>query len=232
MKIEIWSDYVCPFCYIGKRKLEKALAQFDYANQVEIVFKAYELNPYASETPDGVGYEGFAKAKNVTIEKARSMMDPIVGVAAQYGLEYHMDKTLTVNTHKAHRLAKWARTFNKEIELSELLMNANFKLCLNLADNEVLLSLVKDIGLDQNLALKVLESDQYSDVVKTEIEEAIQLGVRGVPFFVFNRKYAISGAQPDEQFVLALKKAYEDSVTFEELATDEDQLCGDDGCEI
>ena len=111
-------------------------------------------------------------------------------------------------------------------------MNANFKLCLNLADNEVLLSLVKDIGLDQNLALKVLESDQYSDVVKTEIEEAIQLGVRGVPFFVFNRKYAISGAQPDEQFVLALKKAYEDSVTFEELATDEDQLCGDDGCEI
>ena len=232
MKIEIWSDYVCPFCYIGKRKLEKALKQFDYSNQVEIVFKAYELNPYAPEIPDGVGYEGFAKAKNITIEKAKAMMDPIVGVASQYGLEYHMDKTLMINTHKAHRLAKWARTFNKEIELSELLMNANFKLGLNLADNDVLLGLVKEIGLDPTLALKVLESNEFSDVVKAEFEEASELGVRGVPFFVFNRKYAISGAQPDEQFVLALKKAYEDSVTFEELATDEDQLCGDDGCKI
>lgn len=230
MKIEIWSDFVCPFCYIGKRKLELALKDFKYKDKVEIVFKSYELNLEAPLNPVGAGYEAFAATKWVSLADAKRMMDPVKDFAAEYGLEYHLEKTKIMKTITAHRLAKWARTFGKELVLTEAFMHAYFTKGANLADQDTLLTLVARVGLDQKEALDVILSDRYLDVVETEIYEARLIGVRGVPFFVFDQKYAIAGAQPDELFVQTIEKAFKESSPFE-MVGDPNATCSvDEGC--
>ena len=230
MKIEIWSDFVCPFCYIGKRKIEQALKDFKYKDKVEIIFKSYELNPEAPLHPVGEGYEAFAAVKRVSISDAKRMMDPVKDFAAAYGLDYHLEKTKMMKTITAHRLAKWARTFNQEEALTEAFMNAYFTKGANLADQKTLLGLVAQVGLDEQEALDVINSDRYLDVVETEIYEARLIGVSGVPFFVFDQKYAIAGAQPDELFIQTIEKAFQAASPLE-MVGDPNATCSvDDGC--
>lgn len=236
MLIEVWSDFVCPFCYVGKRKLEKAIADSKYKDQIEVVYKAYQLDANAPLTPTGVGYEAFAAAKGISVEEAKLMLSGIVEVAKENGLNYRLDKTQTVNTLKAHRLAKWARTFNKEQELTELLLDAYFTKGANLGDDKTLLSYVKAVELDVNEATKVLTSDAFLDEVKYEFFEAKQVGAEGVPFFVFNNKYGIAGAQPDELFVQTLNQTMEEFsprpfIIQANPTTGDGGMCGpDDNC--
>lgn len=231
MKIEIWSDFVCPFCYLGKRKLEKALSEFEHKSQVQVIFKSYLLSPDAPLTNDKVGYEGFAQSKGVSLSQAKEMLDSVADRVKPYGLNYDMSKIQSTSTLKAHRLAKWARSYKKEKALTEVFMDAHFTKGANLSDDDTLLNLVERVGLDKLEALSVLESNAFLDVVTKERNEASQLGVRGVPFFVFDRKFAISGAQPDEVFTNAIKKAFEEASPFEMLDQDDEELCSpEEGC--
>lgn len=231
MKVVVWSDFVCPFCYIGKRKIEKAINEFPHKDKIEVIYKAYKLNPEAPEEPQGKGYEAFASLKGVSLEQAKEMYDRVENMAKTMDLHFQMHQTLTVSTDKAHRLTKWAHQFKKDKSLTELLMEGYFVKGLNIANNDVLLDMVELLDLDRSEALKVLQSNDFEDEVQQDIDEARKVGVRGVPFFVFNDKYAVSGAQPDQVFKDALQQAYDEASPFEQIGSDsEEGLCGPDGC--
>lgn len=210
MLIEVWSDFVCPFCYVGKRKLEKAIAKSPYRDQIEVVYKSYMLDPNAPLQPIGVGYEAFAEQKGISISEAKAMLAGIVAAASEYGLHYAFDKTQSANTLKAHRLAKWARTFGKEQALTELLLDAYFTKGANLGDDDTLLLYATSVGLDKDQARAILASEAFLDEVKYEIFEAKQVGAKGVPFFVFNNRYGIPGAETDELFEKTIAQAMEE----------------------
>lgn len=237
MKIEIWSDYVCPFCYIGKRKLETALNEFRGKDRVEIEFKSYQLDP---ETPKYSGqnfYESMG-AKFGSAEQAKQMTASIAEQAKEVGLEFNFATMKPTNTFDAHRLAKFAKEHGRESVLAEKLLYANFTESKDIGDAETLAEIAADAGLPKEEALAVVKNEgTYADEVRHDIEEAQKLGVQGVPFFVFNRKYAISGAQPPEAFTQALEKvlAEEQAATpFEDLSafSEAGGACTDGHCEV
>ena len=233
MKIELWSDFGCPFCYIGKVRFENALNKFEHKDHVEVVYKAYQLNPNAPKVmTEGVA-ESFAKGHRVTVEQAKQKFKMFVNNAKTVGLEYDYVNIQLTNTFDAHRLAKWANQFGLEHTLTSRLMKAYFIDGLNLANHYTLLDLAKEVGLDTNKAKKVLSSNQYEDQVNTEIMEGRQVGVQGVPFFVLNRKYAISGAQQEDYFLAALNQLWEETnpiKTFD--GANDGHVCNDEGCSI
>ena len=210
MKIEVWSDYVCPFCYIGKRTLEKALVQSGFESQAEVSFKAYQLDPNTPTDSAVSTYESLAKKLGKTVEQAKEMTEGVAQHARSVGLEYNFENMMEANTLAAHRLVKWAETHGKDAELTEQLMHQYFVEAKNVSNHEVLLNLTESIGLPGDEAKKVLESDQFMAEVQVDVAEAGQIGVQGVPFFVVNRKYAISGAQPLEAFIEALEQIAEE----------------------
>ncbi|MCG7336742.1 DsbA family oxidoreductase [Sporosarcina sp. ACRSM] len=206
MKIEVWSDYVCPFCYIGKRRLEEALVETGLKEKTEVVFKAYELDPNSPDTSDEPMQAVLAKKYGMSMEEAKKMTDNVEVQAKTVGLNYDFDKMTPANTFRAHRLAKLAEQEGIGAELSERLLRAYFIEGQKIGTNDVLLALAEEVGLDRDRVKEVLESDAFTEEVRHDITEAGQIGVRGVPFFVINRKYAISGAQPAETFAEALRK--------------------------
>lgn len=237
MKIEIWSDYVCPFCYIGKRQLEKALKQFPQKDDVDIEFKSYQLDP---NTPPYTGqdfYEGMAE-KFGGVEQSKQMMAGIAEQAKTVGLDFYFDTMKAANTFDAHRLAKFAKEHGKDANLSEKLLYANFTESKDIGNLETLAEIAEDAGLNKAEALATLQDKQaYAEDVQADIKEAQQFGITGVPYFIINRKYALSGAQQTETFVQALEKVFEEEKPkpmFENLAPDSeaDGACGDDGCEV
>lgn len=210
MKIEIWSDYVCPFCYIGKRRLEEALEVTGLTDKVEVVFKAYELDPNSPRTSEMSMHEALSKKYNMSLEEAVNMTDNISEQAKTVGLDYDFDNMKPGNTFDAHRLVKLAETENLGGVVAESLLRANFIDAKEVGSKEVLLQLAVDAGISKERANEMLESDEFAEDVKADISEARQVGVQGVPFFVINRKYAISGAQPAETFADALRKVTEE----------------------
>lgn len=233
MKIEVWSDFACPFCYIGKKRFERALANFPHKEDVQVVFKAYQLNPGAPKTMTGTAAEAFAKSHNSTVEQAKARFRMFSENAKTVGLVYDYDKVQMTNTFDAHRLAKWAGTLAKEDVLTDRLMKAYFTEGLNLADENVLVRLVGELGLDQALAKKILADGTFGDVVKAEIAEARKIGVQGVPFFVVNRKYGISGAQEEAYFAAALEQIWSEDHPLQSLDGDEKgHVCDDESCTI
>jgi len=208
MKIEIWSDIMCPFCYIGKRKFEAALSQFEGRDDVVIEWKSYQLSPDMVTDPSKNINQYLSEHKGISLQEAARMNAYVTDMAAKEGLTYNFDKTIVANSFNAHRFAHFAKQHGKQDEAEEKLFSAYFTEGLNLDDAAVLLQLGEDIGLD-SIALKAaLDSGMYSDKVEADINEAQQLGVRGVPFFVFDRKYAVSGAQDSRVFLQTLEKAY------------------------
>ena len=235
MKIEVWSDYVCPFCYIGKRLLEQSLEKTGYKEQAEVVFKAYELDPNAPKVSTEAIAESLARKYGTTVEAAKQMNQQVGERAKEVGLNYNFDTMKPANTFDAHRLAKFAEQQGKEAELSELLLQSYFIDGKELGRHEVLLELTDRVGLDRAEAEKVLKSDQYADEVRKDVNEAMQIGVRGVPFFVLNDKYAISGAQPAEVFENALRQVAEEEGLKPKLKTfgsDQGGLCTDGSCDV
>ena len=233
MNVEIWSDVMCPFCYIGKRKFENALAQFPQKDKINIIWKSFQLDPTTVTDPSLNTIEHLAHKKGWSKEQAAETTAHVTDIAKKVGLDFHFEKAVVANSFDAHRLSHLAKKHGKQNELEEKLFLAYFTEGKNTADHSTLLQIAKEIGLDEKEATDVLNSTTYSNEVEQDIAEAQQVGVRGVPFFVIDRKYAVSGAQESETFLGALTKAYEESKPIlESLNANEDNTCGPDGCEV
>jgi len=210
MKVEIWSDVMCPFCYIGKRKFENALEQFAHKDEVEVVWKSFQLNP-DMKTEAGKNINHYlAEVKGWSIEKAKEMNDHVSGIAKDIGLTYHLDKAVVANSFDAHRFSHLAKKYGIQNDAEEKLFEAYFTDGKNTADHQTLVQLGSEIGMDATEISTVLSSDEFADEVNQDIYEAQQVGVRGVPFFVLGEKYAISGAQESSTFLQALNKTWEE----------------------
>ena len=207
MKIEIWSDVMCPFCYIGKRRFENALQQFENKDKVEVVWKSFQLDPDLQTTGKHIN-EYLAERKGWTVGYANQMNSHVTQMAADEGLSYDFDKAVVANTFDAHRFAHYAASKQKGDIAEESLFNAYFTQGKNIADHATLAELGKSIGLDAKETKDILAGNAFTEEVHYDIKEAVEIGVRGVPFFVIDRKYAISGAQPEEVFTQTFRKAF------------------------
>ncbi|MRX41637.1 DsbA family oxidoreductase [Flavobacterium sp. LC2016-23] len=206
MKIEIWSDIMCPFCYIGKRQLETALAEFPN-EEFEIEWKSFQLDPTISPEPGKDVYTYLAERKGMSVEQSKEIHKGVAERAKSVGLDYHFDKAVISNSFTAHRIIQLAKTKKLGGEMEEIFFKAYFTDGKDLNDGPTLLELAEKAGLDKAETLKVLENENlFLSDVHTDIMEAQQFGVQGVPFFAFDRKYAVSGAQPVETFVETIKE--------------------------
>jgi predicted DsbA family dithiol-disulfide isomerase len=207
MKIEIWSDVMCPFCYLGKRRLERALERFPHKDEVEITWKSFQLNPDMKTEPGKGINQYLMEKKGWSLEQTRQQHDRLTRAAAAEGLLYDFDKAVVANSFDAHRLVQLAKRKGLGDAMEERLFKAYFSEGKNIADHATLLGLARDAGLDAAGAEAVLASDAYADGVNADAREAQQLGITGVPFFVLDRKFAVSGAQETAVFLRALEKA-------------------------
>jgi predicted DsbA family dithiol-disulfide isomerase len=213
IKIDVWSDIACPWCYIGKRNLESGLAAAstdDDAPVVEVVFHSYELAPDTPVDFDGGETDYLAHHKGIPAEQAREMLDRVTGVAADAGLEYRFDKLKHTNTVKAHQLLHFAKAEGKQPELTERLMSAYFTEGRHLGRDDELVALAADAGLDPEAARDALVSERYLDDVRADQAQAQAYGINGVPFFVIDGKYGVSGAQPAEAFAQIARQVWEE----------------------
>ena len=232
MKIEIWSDVMCPFCYIGKRRLEHALEQLPFNKDIEVEWKSYQLDPTIKNEPGKNIHQYLAERKGISLSQAREMNDYVTNMAAEVGLQYHFDKAVVANSFDAHRFAHLAAAHGKGDAAEERLFKAYFTEGKNIADIDTLVQLGTEIGLDAAELKQSLQSNAQAAAVNHDIEEAQVLGVRGVPFFVLDRKYAVSGAQSVEVFKQALDKAYTEWKAERDknpLTIVEGQTCSPDG---
>jgi predicted DsbA family dithiol-disulfide isomerase len=210
MKVEIWSDVMCPFCYIGKRRFEEALAQFPQADEVEITWKSFQLNPGLVTDPSVNINQYLANTKGWQLEYAQQLNQQVTEMAQAVGLHYDFDRAVVANSFNAHRLIQLAKEHGLGDTAEEALFKAYFTQGKNIDNEDTLMELGISIGLDADEIKQLLSTDTYADAVKHDIEEARQLGITGVPFFVLNEKYAVSGAQAVEVFLGALQKAQAD----------------------
>lgn len=236
LKIDIWSDYVCPFCYIGKRELENALEEIGFDEHVELSFKAFELSPNGPTEPNKTMLEDLSEQKGQPIESIEQMVQGVIQRAKGIGLDYRFDEMMAQNTLDAHRLAKYAEEMGKDAEYNERAFYAVFTENKFLADHDQLVSLATEIGLDEDKVREVLEDQQaYLADVEKDKNEARQLQISGVPFFVINNKYALSGAQTKADFENALEEiAKEEGIVVKpKLKTMGSgvNVCGPDGCD-
>lgn len=208
LTVEIWSDVVCPFCYIGKREFENALARFPHRDSVQVVWKSFELDPNAPARAEQDTYGMLSEKYGMTREQAMERTRGVRERAATLGLHYDFDKAVVGNSFHAHRLIQLAKTKGLGAEAEERLFNAYFTEGAHLADTATLVLLGTEIGLNAAEVEQMLAGDQFSDAVRRDEQEAQQIGVRGVPFFLLADKYTVSGAQSEEHFLGALGQAW------------------------
>lgn len=232
MNVEIWSDVMCPFCYIGKRKFEAALDRFPHKDQINIIWKSFQLNPDMPTDPSKSVLEYLAEVKGVSLAQSKQMHDRVTAMAREVGLTYNFDKAVVANSFDAHRLIQLAKQHGLGDAAEERVFRAYFTEGRNTADHAALLELGIEIGLDKASVEQMLATDQYAEAVDHDIYESRQIGVRGVPFFLFNRKYAISGAQQPETFLGALQAAWTEwkqaNPSLVQVTAD-GPVCGPDG---
>jgi predicted DsbA family dithiol-disulfide isomerase len=242
VRIDVWSDVVCPWCYIGKRRLEKALDAFESAHpesDIEVVWRSFELDPSAPAVPVESVAESLGRKYGGGPAAGQSMVDRVEAVAAEEGMIWRHHSSLRVNTVTAHRLLHWAlHEGGPELQgrLKQALLAAYFEQELNIADLDTLLDLAASVGLDRDRARAVIESREFGDEVEADIRQASALGATGVPFFVIDQKYGISGAQPVEFFEQVIERAWNESRPAISVLTpagsDDADACGPDGCAI
>jgi predicted DsbA family dithiol-disulfide isomerase len=232
MKVEVWSDVVCPFCYIGKRRFEAALAQFPHREHVEVEYRSFELDPYAPRETTQTIHEMLAAKYGMSVEQAKAMNANVAAQARSVGLNFVFDHMTPSNTFDAHRLIHYAATVGKRDAMVERLFAAYFTESKKVSDRAVLLELAVEAGLDRQTAAEVLDSDTYTAEVRKDEQEAARIGIRGVPFYLFNRKYGVSGAQPSEVFLQALEKAWEEEANVVPVRLDlqDGPACTDGAC--
>jgi len=207
MKVEIWLDFVCPFCYLGKAKFEKALEKFSGKENVDIIYKSFELDPNASKVSKGTMSELISKKYGITIEEAEENNKRLTAQAKEVGLQFNLEKAIPTNTFSAHRLLAYAKEIGKDSDLVNLIFKAYFTDAKNISDIDTLVQISKEVGLNEAAVRVILNSDKYTDKVRTDEREAQDIGITGVPFFIIDQKYTVSGAQPVEILREALEKA-------------------------
>jgi predicted DsbA family dithiol-disulfide isomerase len=234
VKVEIWSDVVCPWCYIGKRRFEAALSRFEHRDEVEVVWRAFELDPRAPAQRDR-DYAGHLAAKyGVSVGQGQAMIDRMTATAAEEGLSFRFDIARPGNTFHAHRLTHLAADGGLQDAMVERLFAATFAEGEPIGDPEALVRLAAHAGLDPDEARAVLASDAYADDVRAEEREAAALGIRAVPFFVIDRTYGVSGAQQPEVLLEVLEKAWAESrpPALQLAGAAEAPGCDDEGCAV
>ena len=244
VKIEIWSDVVCPWCFVGKRRLESALAEFPHRDQVEVVYRSFELDPSAPGSVDSPGGHELstgviAKKYGRSEAEMRQMQQQLIDLAAVEGLDLKLFETVHTNTVDAHRLLHLALDAGGpalQRDLKEALLSAYFEQARNVGDHDVLTEVGVAAGLEEARVRAVLASDEYADAVAGDVDRARAYGATGVPFFVVEEKYGISGAQPKELFAQALQQAWTEAhpvlQTIGGEAGSDAGACGPDGCAI
>jgi len=232
MKIEIWSDVMCPFCYIGKRNFETALEQFEHKNELEVVWKSYQLDSRIPEAPKDSYQDYLVKNKGMSQEQVKGMLDNVTLSAKQVGLEYNFDKAVMVNSLNAHKFIQFAKTKGLGDQAEEKLFLAFFTEGKNIADIDTLVQIGKELELGEADVKAALNDEKYASLFNQDIQEARQLGVQGVPFFVLDREYGVSGAQPPQAFLENLEVAFDEWRKLNpetKLEVTQGQSCSTDG---
>ena len=239
MRIEIWSDVVCPWCYIGKRRLERALAEFPHADQVEVVYRSFELDPSAPRHEHGGERElttpVLARKYGQDEVQMRRMQEQLVATAAEEGLAFRLLENVHTNTVDAHRLLHLALETGGptlQRELKETMLAAYFSRAEDVGDPAVLRRLATGAGLDAARVDAVLAGDEFADAVEADIAQARAYGAGGVPFHVVDGRYGVSGAQPTEVLAQVLERAWTDAHPVLETLAGAADACGPDGCAI
>jgi predicted DsbA family dithiol-disulfide isomerase len=236
MKVEIWSDVVCPWCYIGKRRFESALSQFSHRDDVEVVWRSFELDPSAPARRTGDNAERLAAKYGMSLQEAIASQDRLTTLATLEGLDFRFDLAQSGNTFDAHRVLHLAAQHGVQGDLKERLFRAYFSDGEPIGDAETLVRLAAEVGLPTDEAKAVLTSGTYTEAVRAEEREATELGITGVPFFVVDRRYGVSGAQPAEVLLGVLDRAWADSHPTLQLTPvgvgASDTTCTDETCAI
>jgi predicted DsbA family dithiol-disulfide isomerase len=230
LRIDVWSDIACPWCFVGKRRLERALEQFPHAEQTKVVWRAFELDPAApNERDPKVSHaERIAKKYGISVEQARLNSERLVQVARGEGLAFDFEHLRSGSTFDAHRLVHLGRQRGRQDAVKERFLKAYLEEGALMSDAGTLVGLAAEAGLDEGEAADVLASDLFAEAVRADENEARQLGISGVPCFVLNRRFAVNGAQSPQVLLSALHQAWSEldtSPAFEEGA-----VCGPDGC--
>lgn len=232
MKLEIWSDYACPYCYIGKRFLEAALAEFEHAREVEIVFRAFELDPTSGPAVTTTTLDRIMRKYGKSRSDAQAMIDHITSMGEQCGLDMRYASVRYTNTFDAHRLTKFAEQHGHGADMTERLFRAYFTDNAPLADHDVLVGLAQDVGLDGDAVRGILAGIDFAEDVRRDETRASQAGIHGVPFFVFDGAYALSGAQPKAQLLAALRQSRNDARKTVSDNPTTGMTCDSKGCAI
>ena len=237
MKVEIWSDIACPWCYVGKRRFEAALARFAHRDEVEVEWKSFELDPGAvsAETAEQSRYaDRLARKYSMSTAQSQLMLDQMTQTAAGVGLEYHFEKAVAANTFGAHQLIHLAQEHGLQDAMKERLLRAHFTEGVVLGDPATLVGLAEEVGIDAGEAERVLAEGRFTSAVRRDEAEAAGLGITAVPFFVFDRKYGVSGAQPSEQLLEVLERTWSEgrplTMVPADGRSDEGEVCGPEGC--
>lgn len=231
MKVEIWSDVVCPWCYVGKRRFESALSRFEHKADVEVVWRSFELDPGAAAVRDGDPVQRLADKYGMSRAKAQAMNDQLTALAAAEGLEYHLDKARSGNTFDAHRLLHLAAEHGRQDDVKERFLRGYFTETQAIGDSGTLTRLAVDAGLDAADVHDVLTSNKFADEVRADEAQAAAYGISGVPFFVVDERYGISGAQPADVILATLQRAYAEANPLTVVGGDAG-ACEGDSCAV
>lgn len=235
MRIDIWSDVVCPWCSVGRARFARALEAFEHRDEVEVVWRSFELDPAAAPSTEATGGQAelLAAKYGRTLEQAQEMLDQMTATAAADGLTFRFDRMRGGNTFDAHRLLHLARVRGVQHELKEALDTGTFADGLSVSDHDELTRVAVTAGLDEDEVRRVLASDEYADAVRGDVAQARAYGITGVPFFVLDGRFGVSGAQPAEHVLAALEQAHEQRSPVTVLAGGGDApACDDDTCAI
>ncbi len=229
---------MCPFCYIGKRHFEQAIDHLPFKNEIEIEWKSYQLNPeYENPNAESI-YDYLSRSKGMPVQQARQLTRQVTDMGAAAGLDINFDRNIPANTFNAHRLIHLAASHGLQDLAEEKLFEAHFVNGQNIGSDDALLEIATSIGLDKAETEATLASDRFAESVRYDIYESQQMGIRGVPYFVLDRKYAVSGAQPVEAFTEALKKSFEEwkaahpANPLTSLNKSDDAICDENGCAL
>jgi predicted DsbA family dithiol-disulfide isomerase len=228
MQVEIWSDIACPWCYVGKRRFEAALAEFEHRDEVTVAWRSFELDPGAPAERGGDHAEHLARKYGSTVEHARAMHDHITGIAAEEGLDFRFDRVRGGNTFDAHRLVHLAAAHDLQDAMKERLMRAYLTEGELMSDHAALTRLAVEVGLPEDETREALATGRFADEVREDQRTGASLGITAVPFFVVNREIAVSGAQPPEVFLALLERARPEQPELAVVA--DGDACGPEGC--
>jgi predicted DsbA family dithiol-disulfide isomerase len=235
MKVEIWSDIACPWCYIGKRRFESALEAFPHRDDVEVQWRSYQLDPTLPDHHDGTELDYLVDRKGMSRDQVQQMFDQVTAIAADEGLAYDFDSVVVANSFAGHELLHLAKANGLGDAVKEALLSAHFEHGEDIGDRDVLVRIGTEAGLDGDDIVRALTTHSYRDAVLDDIRAAQQVGIRGVPFFVFEDKYGVSGAQPADLFAQALDQVWREThplVMLDTASAAGDAACGPDGCAI